>query len=87
MALLLAAAGMARADPPPALPDGPGKPEVERACSQCHALETVVQQRRTRSQWEAKIDAMIAKGAKVSDEDFDLIAGYLAAHFGADGGG
>jgi mono/diheme cytochrome c family protein len=68
---------------PPALPEGTGRAEFERACTQCHSLETVLKTRRTRAQWEAKLDAMIAKGAKLSDADFDLIAAYLAQHFGA----
>jgi hypothetical protein len=85
--LLVAVAGTARGDPPLALPDGPGRLQVERACSQCHALETVIRQHRTRAQWEAKIDSMIAKGAKVSDEEFELIAAYLAEHFGSGTGG
>ena len=66
----------------PDLPDGPGRAELERACSQCHSLETVVKVGRTRAQWEAKIDSMIAKGAKLSDEEIDVVAAYLAQHFG-----
>jgi hypothetical protein len=66
----------------PALPDGPGRETVERACSQCHSLEIVLRTRRSRGQWEARIDEMIAKGAKLSDDDIDVIAGYLAANFG-----
>jgi hypothetical protein len=29
---------------------------------------------------------MIAKGARISDEDFDVVADYLVSHFGLDGG-
>ena len=67
---------------PPALPDGAGREIVERTCGQCHSLETVLRSRLGRKQWEARIDEMIAKGAKLSDEDIDLVAEYLAAHFG-----
>jgi mono/diheme cytochrome c family protein len=67
---------------PPVLPDGAGREIVERACSQCHSLEAVLRSRLSRGQWEARIDAMIAKGAKLSDEDIDVVAGYLAAHYG-----
>lgn len=82
VALIVVVAGLARAEPP-VLPDGPGKAELERTCSQCHSLETVVKVGHTRSQWEAKIDSMISKGAKLSDEDIDAIAEYLALHFGS----
>jgi len=81
VAVLVAAT--ARGDPSGELPAGPGKELVERACTQCHALEVVLKQRRSRAQWEAKIDTMIAKGAKVSDEDFDVLAAYLTTNFGA----
>ncbi len=67
---------------PPALPDGTGRETVERACGQCHSLEIVLRTHRSRGQWEARIDEMIAKGAKLSDEDIDVIADYLTAHFG-----
>jgi mono/diheme cytochrome c family protein len=67
---------------PPVLADGPGRDSVERACSQCHSLETVLRSRLGRKQWEARIDEMIAKGAKLTDEDIDVIAEYLAAHYG-----
>lgn len=33
--------------------------------------------RLTRRQWMAQIDTMISKGAKVDDDDFDVLADYL----------
>lgn len=60
-----------------------GKAAFERVCSQCHALETVLKKRRTLSQWQAQIDLMLAKGAKLSDAEADAVAGYLAEEFGA----
>ena len=60
--------------------DGPVN--VERICSQCHSFDVVARSRHTRRQWEAQIDSMIAKGAKISDDEYDLIADYLASHFG-----
>ena len=82
--------GLARADeaaPPAAnsaasLPEGAGRELVARACSQCHSLQVVVGLRLTRKQWEAKIDQMLAKGAKLSDDEIDLAADYLAGNFG-----
>ena len=80
-ALALAPLG-SRGQAPPVLPDGAGREIVERTCSQCHSLETVLRSRLSRRQWEARIDEMIAKGAKLSDEDIDVVAAYLAAHYG-----
>lgn len=74
------------APPPPSLPGARGQVDVERVCAQCHAFEVVAQSRHTRKQWEAQVESMIAKGAKISDEEFDVIADYLATHFGIDGG-
>jgi len=68
--------------PSPELPDGTGRELVARACSQCHSIEIVLQARFSRGQWEARIDEMIARGAKLTDDDIDVIADYLAAHFG-----
>jgi len=80
VALLCAATS--RTQPVPELPDGPGREVVARACNQCHALEIVLRAHLSRNQWEARIDEMIARGAKLTDEDIDVIADYLAAHFG-----
>jgi competence protein ComEA len=64
------------------LPDGAGKDEVQAVCGQCHGLETVVNFRLSPDQWQSEVDQMIAKGAKGTDAQFDLIVRYLAAHFG-----
>lgn len=71
-----------RSQAPPPLPDGPGRELVERTCGQCHSLETVLRSRLSRGQWEARIDEMIAKGARLSDEEIDVVADYLGSHFG-----
>jgi mono/diheme cytochrome c family protein len=87
-AMLLAGLALASEATPPiaqtpgALPEGEGQALVARACSQCHSLEVVTRARLTRKQWEAKIDQMLARGAKLSDEEIDLAAEYLARNFG-----
>ena len=81
-------AGRARANealPPAApasLPEGEGQALVARACGQCHSLQVATSVRLTRKQWEAKIDQMLARGAKLSDEDIDVAADYLTRNFG-----
>jgi virginiamycin B lyase len=65
-----------------ALPAGEGRELVARACAQCHSLDTVLRSRLTRQQWEARIDQMVAKGAKLSDDEIDIVAVYLAKNFG-----
>ena len=52
-------------------------------CARCHPIDRVTAMRRTRSQWEEAITTMItARGAQVSDEDFDTILDYLVKEYG-----
>jgi quinoprotein glucose dehydrogenase len=55
---------------------------AEQACGQCHSFDVVAQSHRSRKQWEAQIESMIAKGARISNTEFDAIADYLSTHFG-----
>jgi len=55
---------------------------VERRCSDCHGLDTVAASRYSQEQWAAELDDMIAKGAKVSDSEFETMLQYLVKHFG-----
>ncbi len=73
---------VASAQTGPALPEGAGRALAERTCSQCHSLELVLRHRMTRHQWEAQLDTMIAKGAKIADEDFEPLADYLSSYLG-----
>lgn len=70
------------ADTPPLLPEGAGRELVEHKCAQCHSLDTVMRSHRTRKQWEAQLDTMIVRGARISDEEFERIADYLASGLG-----
>ena len=59
------------------LPPGEGQALATRICGQCHSVELLMRHRLTRRQWMAQIDTMISKGAKVDDDDFDVLADYL----------
>ncbi len=63
-------------------PQGHGATLVEQACSQCHSLASVIGKHLDRKQWEGQIDAMIARGAKLTDAQYEEVATYLAEHFG-----
>jgi competence protein ComEA len=75
---LLALPGAAQSD----LPDGPGKPVVQKVCSGCHAFTVITQVRGTKDHWEAIVENMVSRGAEGSDEELDKVVAYLAAHFG-----
>lgn len=64
------------------LPDGPGKDSLEKVCSSCHELETVVAARRTKGAWQQTIQDMVDRGAEGSDEDMAAILSYLTTFFG-----
>ncbi|MGC2661051.1 MAG: cytochrome c [Bryobacteraceae bacterium] len=63
------------------LPDGPGKETVQKICSGCHAPEIVLGHRDTKDGWEAIVSSMVDKGANGTDDEFNTIIDYLAAHF------
>jgi len=66
------------------LPDGPGKAETERLCSQCHELARSISLRQDRAGWEATVDKMVSLGAKATDKETGAVIDYLAAHFAAE---
>jgi competence protein ComEA len=52
-------------------------------CGKCHPIERITAARRTRAQWEEAITTMItARGAQVSDEEFDTVLEYLVKTHG-----
>src|SRR6202453_2790137 len=66
------------------LPDGPGKAETERLCSQCHELARSISLRQDRAGWEATVDKMVSLGAKATDKETGAVIEYPAAHFAAE---
>jgi cytochrome c5 len=66
------------------LPDGPGKATVQKICSGCHPAEIVLGHRDTKDGWEQIVSDMVNKGANGTDDEFNTIIDYLAAHFPKD---
>jgi mono/diheme cytochrome c family protein len=66
------------------LPDGPGKAELQKVCGTCHLAELVANRDRQagrRYQWLDTIDRMLARGAKGTPAELELITDYLANNF------
>lgn len=63
------------------MPEGPGKEVTVKACGTCHETRKAASVRLTREGWAAVIDAMIKRGAQVSDAEFPVILDYLSTHF------
>jgi len=54
-----------------------------RNCVKCHPVDRIAGSRRTRTQWEEVMTTMTtARGAVISDEDWDVIQTYLVRHYG-----
>lgn len=64
------------------LPDGPGKDVVLKICQDCHDLDTVTMDNRTRDGWKKTVDKMGERGAEGTDEQFEAVVNYLTKYFG-----
>lgn len=64
-----------------ALPDGPGKAELQKLCSQCHELEKSYSLKQDRAGWQHTMDKMVASGMKATDEELSAVLEYLVKNF------
>jgi mono/diheme cytochrome c family protein len=64
------------------MPDGEGKGLILGSCSQCHSLNSTVQQRKSPAAWERTVLDMITRGAQVRPDEVAPITTYLARYFG-----
>ncbi len=64
------------------LPDGPGKAELQKICLDCHDLDIVIQENRTKDGWKKTIAKMADRGAEGTDQQFEAVVEYLTRHFG-----
>ncbi|MGI4755673.1 MAG: c-type cytochrome [Janthinobacterium lividum] len=63
------------------LPDGSHRDTVQRVCSNCHSLQMFAGRRMSQQQWGTTVSSMVARGAKINDDEFDQIVEYLAVTF------
>src|SRR6516165_10884516 len=67
----------------PQLPAGPGRDLVQKVCgSTCHGPEMLMRTGRTRDQWTAVVNAMVTRGAKVTESELPRILEYVASNLG-----
>jgi virginiamycin B lyase len=67
----------------PTLPEGPGKDLVQNACTACHALTMVTRAGHSRGEWDTVLHMMVNVGAAVPEDQFKVVAEYLAKNFPA----
>jgi len=66
------------------LPDGPGKAETQKLCSQCHELEQSFSVHQDRVGWQRTVDKMVAFGMKAPEKEINVVLEYLVEHYPAD---
>ena len=66
------------------MPDGPGKAETQKLCSNCHELDKSLSLKQDRAGWQRTVDKMIASGLKASDADITTVLDYLTRNYPAD---
>ena len=65
------------------LPDGPARAVTLQVCgTACHGPNVVTGAGRSRDQWTAVVNQMVARGAKASDTELGQIINYLSTNFG-----
>ena len=78
--------GSAQTTPPATstdtLPDGAGKPVVQKQCVMCHSLSVVTSKRASHTEWEQVVNQMVSRGADLSDDEIDTVIEYLSSHYG-----
>jgi cytochrome c5 len=59
-----------------------GKELVESVCVLCHEFARISTEALTRDQWAGEIRGMLAEGAPLTDEEFDIVVDYLTKTYG-----
>ena len=66
------------------LPDGPGKEETQKLCTQCHEIDRVFSLRQDHDAWQTTVNKMVALGLRASDAEIQVVTDYLAKSFPGD---
>ena len=73
-----------RLEPPTALDtatgpalDAPGREQLMAACTRCHGLDIVMNQRRTPQEWAQVMNTMIGSGLELTDVEYRSVLAYL----------
>ncbi len=66
------------------LPEGPGRAETIKLCSNCHELERSIFLHQDREGWQATIAKMVALGVKGTEPELRAVVEYLSKNFPAE---
>lgn len=65
------------------MPDDEGRDLTMKLCgNECHTIEKVIAERKSKSQWAETMETMRTDGAAGTDDEFKVIVKYLATHYG-----
>jgi competence protein ComEA len=64
------------------LPAGDGRDLVMSTCGDCHGLEKVSAQRRSRAEWQDMVQDMASRTGVATEDDIKVIVHYVVVHFG-----
>jgi cytochrome c-type biogenesis protein CcmH/NrfF len=59
-----------------------GETLLQDRCTQCHGLDRVTSQEKTRAEWEQTVEEMIDQGAELNEDEKIVLVDYLAASYG-----
>jgi mono/diheme cytochrome c family protein len=59
-----------------------GKALLESRCIQCHGVDRVTTTTKSQEAWRENVEAMVLRGAKLNDQEKDVLVAYLAAEYG-----
>jgi competence protein ComEA len=65
------------------LPEGSGREQTQKLCSDCHELERSISLRQDRDGWKATLNKMISLGAQGTEEEFSVVLEYLSRNYPA----
>jgi len=82
--LLLVLPSLAGARHAQNLPDGPGREELVKLCSQCHELAKSYSLRQDRAGWTRTMQKMAAFGMKSTEAEYNAVLEYLVKNYVAD---
>jgi putative heme-binding domain-containing protein len=66
------------------LPEGKGKADFQRICSNCHSVSMATTQRMTQAEWMGVVNDMVSRGAQGTQDELNNVVTYLAANYGKD---
>ena len=55
---------------------------TESVCTLCHEFTRVQRQKLSNTEWAGEIRGMLAEGAPLTDEEFEMVVNYLAKTYG-----